>query len=269
MLSADGNAARVVVIFDSDPLGGDAIADLRLLAGNITALAREAKVHDASVSITGQTAIASELAYITRENLWLILLVALAVELLILMLYLRALIAPVLLLLCSALGVAAALGLSILVFQGWRGDRGLTFYEPFASAVLLVALGSDYNVFAVGSIWRQATHHPMSTAITLAMPGTSRAITTAGLILASTFAMVAIIPLETFRQLAFTMAVGLLIDTFLVRPVLTPAVLTLLGPFAGWPSHRLRGGAVSAHELPEGQRDVVKVDHRAGSANRD
>jgi len=242
VLSVDGNAARVVVIFDSDPLGGTAIADLRLLAGNITALASEAKVHDASLSITGQTAIASELAYITRENLWLTLLVALAVELLILMLYLRALIAPVVLLLCSALGVAAALGLSILVFQGWRGDPGLTFYEPFASAVLLLALGSDYNVFAVGSIWKQAARHPLSTAITLAMPGTSRAITTAGLILASTFAMVAIIPLETFRQLAFTMAVGLLIDTFLVRPVLTPAALTLLGPFAGWPSHRLRSG---------------------------
>lgn len=250
VFSADGDAARVIVIFDSDPLGGDAIADLRLLSTRVSALASEARVHNASVSITGQTAIASELGYITRQNLWLTLLVALAVELLILMLYLRTIIAPIVLLICSVLGVAAALGLSIVVFQGLRGDPGLTFYEPFAAAVLLLALGSDYNVFAVGSIWEQAARRPLKEAIMLAMPGTSRAITTAGLILASTFAMVAIIPLETFRQLAFTMAAGLIIDTFLVRPVVTPAVLILLGRFANWPGQRLRTGLVNVAELP-------------------
>lgn len=238
--SASGNAARFVVIFDSDPLSGTAIAELRQLSGSVDALAQQAGLTGASVSITGQTAIATELAKITRENLWLTLLAALIVELVILALYLRALVAPLALLACSALGVAAALGISIAVFQWWRGDPGLTFYEPFATAVLLLALGSDYNVFTVGSIWKQTARHPLSAAIAKAMPGTARAIGTAGLILAATFAMVAIIPLETFRQLAFTMACGLLIDTFLVRPVLTPAVLTLLGRAAGWPSLRIR-----------------------------
>lgn len=249
VFSMNGNAARFVVILDSDPLAGQAIANLRQLAGRLDSLAVEAGVKRASVSITGQTAIAAELADITRENLWITLLAALAVELVILVLYLRALVAPLLLLACSALGVAAALGLSVLVFQGVRGDPGLTFYEPFATAVLLLALGSDYNVFTVGSIWEQAGRHPLSKAITLAMPGTARAISTAGLILAATFAMVAIIPLETFRQLAFTMAVGLLIDTFLIRPVLTPAVLTLLGSAAGWPSKRIRTSTVPKAEL--------------------
>jgi len=61
--------------------------------------------------------------------------------------------------------------------------------------------------------------------------------------------MVAVIPLETFRQVAFTMAAGLLLDTFLIRPVLTPAVLTLLGRTAGWPSRRIRTGPVPADEL--------------------
>jgi RND superfamily putative drug exporter len=81
------------------------------------------------------------------------------------------------------------------------------------------------------------------------MPSTARAIGAAGLILAATFAMVAIIPLETFRQLAFTMAVGLLIDTFLIRPVLTPAVLTLLGRVGSWPSRRISTQKVSDEEL--------------------
>lgn len=73
----------------------------------------------------------------------------------------------------------------------------------------------------------------------VAVPRTSHAITTAGAILAGTFALVAIIPLSTFHQIAFAMAVGLLLDTLVIRPVLTPAVLTLLGRSATWPNRRL------------------------------
>ncbi len=248
--STDGNSARFLVVFDSDPLGGTAIADLERLHPALSGLAAQAGVVG-TVSVTGQTAIAAELAEITRQNLWITLLAALLVELIILVIYLRALIAPLILLICSALGVAAALGLTVLVFQDLRGDPGLTFYQPFATAVLLLALGSDYNVFIVGSIWKQAARHPLSRALAIAMPGTARAIGTAGVILAATFAMVALIPLETFRQIAFTMAVGLLIDTFLIRPVLTPALLTLLGPAAGWPSRRIRTDRVSRAELTD------------------
>ena len=246
VLSRDGDTARLIVILDSDPLAANAITDLNTLRGRLPALAAAAGLPDAQVDVTGQTAIAAELAELTRENLRLTLLAALGVEVLILMLYLRALAAPVALLACSALGVAAALGITVAVFQGLRGDPGLTFYAPFATAVLLLALGSDYNVFAVGSIWEAASRHPLPQALAIAVPRSSRAITAAGLILAATFAMVAVIPLETFRQIAFTMAVGLLIDTLIVRPVLTPAVLTLLGPAASWPSRRIRSGPAAA-----------------------
>jgi RND superfamily putative drug exporter len=78
----------------------------------------------------------------------------------------------------------------------------------------------------------------------LALPATEKAISTTGVILAATFAMLAVIPLGPFQQLAFMMAVGLLLDTFLVRPVITPAVLTLLGRAASWPSRRIRTSAV-------------------------
>jgi RND superfamily putative drug exporter len=248
VFSRDGNAARFVVIFDSDPLGATAIEDLQTLQDRLDVLLAESGVRGASAGVAGQTAIASELALITQENIWRTLLAALAVEFLILALYLRALVAPVLLLAVSALGVAAALGVSVLVFQGLLDDPGLTFYVPFTTAVLLVALGSDYNVFAVGSIWHEAGRRPLREAIAVAMPATARAISAAGVILAATFAMVALIPLDSFRQVAFIMALGLLIDTFLIRPVLTPAVLTLLGRVGGWPSRRIRtsGGSLDA-----------------------
>ncbi len=251
VFSRDGDAARFVVILDSDPLAAPAITHLRQLETRLDDIARESGLRDVEVAVTGQTAIAAELAVITRENLWITLLAALAVELVILIAYLRAIPAPVVLLASSLLGVAAALGLTVVVFQGLRGNPGLTFYAPFATAVLLLALGSDYNVFTVGSIWNEAARHPLSTAIARAMPATNRAVGTAGVILAATFAMVAIIQLETFRQIAFTMSVGLLIDTFLIRPVLTPALLTLMGSAASWPSRRIRTSPVPHGQLHE------------------
>jgi RND superfamily putative drug exporter len=251
LFSRDGDAARLVVILDSDPLSAPAIADLDRLTGRLDALAAGSGLQGVTVSVTGQTAIAAELTAITLENLRIVLVAALLVELVILVVFLRALVAPVTLLLCSALGVAAALGLTVWFFQDLRGDADLTFYAPFATAVLLLALGSDYNVFAIGSIWEAAARYPLSQAIARAMPATARAIGAAGLILAATFAMVAVIPLETIREIAFTMAVGLLLDTFLIRPVLTPAVLTLLGRTAGWPSRRIRTADVPLEELEQ------------------
>jgi RND superfamily putative drug exporter len=263
VLSRDGTAARYIVVFPGDPLGGESIEDLESLSAELPALADAAGLHDAAISVTGQTAIAAELAAITRQNLLITVLVAFGIELLILIVYLRAFLAPLLLLGCSALGVAAALGLTVLVFQDVGGVTGLTFYVVFATSVLLLALGSDYNVFTVGAIWREAARHPLGRAIARAMPATARAVSAAGLILAATFAMVAIIPLDTFRQLAFTMAVGLLLDTFIVRPVLTPAVLTLLGRWAGWPGRRITTAATSGEDL---HKAAQRAAFRSGSS---
>ena len=256
VLAEDGDAARFVVIFDSDPLAARAIDHVRELQGSVPGLARSAGLPDAEVTITGQTIIAAEVATLTRLSLEIVLVVALVIELIILVLYLRSLVAPVVLLACSALSVAAALGLTTLLFQGILGEQGLTFYAPFAAAVLLIALGSDYNVFAVGPIWHEAKRRPLAEALSIAVPRSSQAITIAGLILAATFALVAIIPLSTFRQIAFAMTVGLLLDTLVVRPILTPAVLTLLGRYAGWPGKRIRTEPVVSDAAPAAAEGV-------------
>jgi RND superfamily putative drug exporter len=263
VLSDDGTAARYIVVFEGDPLGGESIEDLESLSAELPALADAAGLHDVTISVTGQTAIAAELAVITRQNLLITILAAFGIELLILIVYLRAFLAPLLLLACSALGVLAALGLTVLVFQDVGGGTGLTFYVVFSTSVLLLALGSDYNVFTVGAIWREAARHPLGRAIARAMPASARAVSAAGLILAATFAMVAIIPLDTFRQLAFTMAVGLLLDTFVVRPVLTPAVLTLLGRWAGWPGRRITTAATTGEDL---HKAAQRAALRSGSS---
>ena len=113
-------------------------------------------------------------------------------------------------------------------------------------------------MFSIGAIWDEVKRRPLAQALRIAVPKSSHAITVAGLILAATFALVAIIPLSTFRQIAFAMTVGLLLDTLIIRPLLTPAVLTLLGRWASWPSKRVTneqpraGGAQIAGEQVNG-----------------
>ena len=240
VLSRDGTTARYILIYDSDPLAAPATTRLRALTRHAPALLAAAGLPDARAQFTGETAIALEVEALTRANLIRVMLIAFGLEFVLLAAYLRALVAPIVLLICSAATVAAALGLTTLVFQSLLGQPGLAFYRPFATAVLLVAFGSDYNVFIVGAIWREARHRPLAGALRRALPRTAAAISTAGLTMAASFAPVAIIPLSTFRQIAFTMTAGLLIDTFLVRPVLTPSLLTVLGRASSWPSHRIR-----------------------------
>ena len=265
VLSQDGDAARYLVVFDTDPLAAQAIADARALQEQLGQLTRSSGLGDTAVSITGQTLIAAEVAQLTRTSLEITLGVAVLVELVILMLYLRAVVAPLALLACSVLSVGAALGLTSLIFQDVLGQQGLTFYAPFASAVLLIALGSDYNVFSVGAIWSEARRRPLADALRVAVPRSTEAITTAGVILAGTFALVALIPLSTFRQIAFAMTVGLLLDTLVVRPVLTPAVLTLLGRTGSWPSRRVHVAPPPGHEAADAAADSAQA---AGSVGR-
>jgi uncharacterized protein (DUF2267 family) len=111
---------------------------------------------------------------------------------------------------------------------------------PFAAAVLLVALGSDYNVFVAGRIWDEARRMRLREAIAVAAPQAARAVTVAGLALAASFALLAIVPLRSFREFAFVMGVGVLVDTFLVRTLLVPALTSLWGERAWWPGRRVR-----------------------------
>jgi RND superfamily putative drug exporter len=149
------------------------------------------------------------------------------------------LIAPLYLLASTVLAVGAALGLTTSLFQDVLGHDGLIFYVPFAAAVLLVALGSDYTIFSVGYIWDQARHRSLRQALAVAVPRSTRAITVAGVTLAASFALAALIPLAPFYELAFIMAVGVLIDAFIVRSLLIPALISVVGRTSGWPGKRL------------------------------
>src|SRR4029450_10950913 len=125
------------------------------------------------------------------------------VNFVLLAIFLRALIAPLYLVFASAAALAASIGLTPLFFQGFLGYDDLTYHVPFAVAVLLLSLGSDYNVFVVGRIWQAAETMPLREAIATAAPRASRAIGVAGLALALSFVSLALIDLRELRQVAF------------------------------------------------------------------
>ena len=240
VLSNSGDAARMLLVFDNDPLDAAAIDDLSLLREEIPELARRAGLGDARVSLAGDTALAEALVTSTGRDLYRIAFAGIAVNLLLLIIFLRSLVAPLYLLASSVLALAAALGLTVWLFMDHWGHTGLTFYIPFAAAVLLVSLGSDYNIFGVGRVWDEARHLPLRDAIRKAVPESTRAITAAGITLAVSFGMLAIIPLGPFREMAVAMTVGILIDALLVRSLMLPSLLTLVGPVSGWPRSHLR-----------------------------
>jgi len=161
--------------------------------------------------------------------------VVLLVNFLLLALFLRAFVAPLYLLAASVASVAATLGLTKYVFQDLLGHSDITYYVPFAAGVLLVCLGSDYNVYVVGRIWQEAERMPLREAIAFAAPRASKAIGVAGIALAASFGMLAVVPIDGFRELAFMLSVGVLLETFVVRSALIPALISLFGSSSGWP----------------------------------
>jgi RND superfamily putative drug exporter len=253
VLSRTGNAARFVLISEDDPFGADAVRLLGNLRARIGGLLEGSGLPDARASLAGDTALVAETIELANGDLLRIAPLVLLAVALVLAVFLRALVAPAYLVLLAALSPLAALGLAVALFQGLLGYGELTYFVPVVAGVLLVALGSDYNVFLVGRIWTEARHRPLREAIVTGAAGASRAISAAGIVLAASFAALALVPVRSFQELAFVLAAGLLIDTFIVRTVLAPAVIALVGRRSGWPGDALAqraGGAVVAHPRP-------------------
>jgi RND superfamily putative drug exporter len=229
MVANSGDAARYILILDGDPDGARASQALTGIEEALPELARRSGLGEATVGVTGDTTIATELTEETWSALERVAPAAIAVLLLLLWVLLRSWTAPLYLVGVSVLVVAAALGITVYVFQDLLGYGELAFIVPVASSILLLALGADYNVFLISRIWHEAEAAPLKPAIRSAAAGAGRAITVAGLILALSFAAVMLIPIQSFREIGFALFVGLLLDTLIARTLLIPALVALFG----------------------------------------
>lgn len=200
---------------------------------------------DAQALVGGYTAQQYDTQTTAQQDRVLIVPVVLAVILAILTVLLRSLLMPLLLVATVALNYLATLGVASLVFQNLLGFRGTDASVPLYGFVFLVALGVDYNIFLMSRVREESLRHGVREGVLRGLAATGGVITSAGVVLAATFAALGVIPLAFLLQIAFIVAFGVLLDTLVVRSLLVPALARDIGPRAWWPG-RLSRTAVYA-----------------------
>ena len=202
----------------------------------VVELRKELKTIDSGALVGGVTATALDTNTTAQRDLVTIIPVVLAVILVILMLLLRSVLAPVLLVASVVLSYGAAMGVSAVVFNHVFGFPGADATVPLFGFVFLVALGVDYNIFLMSRVREESIKHGTRPGILRGLGVTGGVITSAGVVLAATFAALGVIPIMFLVQLAFIVAFGVLLDTVLVRSLLVPALAYDLGHRIWWPS---------------------------------
>jgi putative drug exporter of the RND superfamily len=193
-------------------------------------------VPGADAQVTGTTAINLDVHRASSHDAKLLIPIILVVVFLILTLLLRALVGPLVLIATVVLSFGAALGLSTLVFRHVFGFAGADNSLPLFVFVFLVALGIDYNIFLMTRVREETLRHGPERGALIGLAATGGVITSAGLVLAGTFAVLATLPLVAFAEIGFTVALGVLLDTIVVRSVLVTALNLDLGRWMWWPS---------------------------------
>ncbi len=229
-------------------------ADATLLAAVLNAEAYSTAAYDAvprlrrvardaggpDVLIGGASAVEKDLREAAGRDTRMIVPMVLGVVLLILIGLLRSLIAPVLLTLTVVLSFFASLGVGAIVFDVVFGFPGSDPGLPLFAFVFLVALGVDYNIFLMARVREETQAHGTREGMLRGLAVTGGVITSAGIVLAGTFSVLALLPLAFLTQIGFLIAFGVLLDTFIVRSVLVPALVIALGRKVWWPSRLAR-----------------------------
>ncbi|WP_234996509.1 MMPL family transporter [Demequina sp. NBRC 110054] len=193
---------------------------------------------DESALVGGQAAETLDTRLTSERDLRVILPTILLVILVVLMLLLRAVVAPVLIILANVLSFAATMGLAAVVFNHVLDFPGTDPAVPLLGFVFLVALGVDYSIFLMSRAREESLVHGNREGMRRALAVTGGVITSAGIVLAATFAALSVIPLIFLAQIAFIVSVGVLIDTFVVRSLLVPGLVADVGRLSWWPFHK-------------------------------
>ncbi|HEX2030705.1 MAG TPA: MMPL family transporter [Actinomycetota bacterium] len=233
-----GRATRLFLFLEDQPYRESSLEASRQIREISQLALRETALEDAELLVTGSAPFFSDVADTAGGDFGTIIWAVILGILLVFILLLRSLIAPVYLMGTVLLSFASTLGLTVIVFQGLFGEIGLVWWLPAFLFVILVALGADYNIFLTGRIREEAGEVDTRSAVGLGLSATGRVITSAGLILAGTFAALLAAPIQGMVEMGFAASVGLLVDTFVVRTLLVPSIAVLLGSANWWPSRR-------------------------------
>jgi len=255
-VSSDGSTARFELLFAGDPYSAQSLElvnELRIVA-SASSLARNPETR---ILIGGESAVQADTkSSIDADIRWLAPVSLLAI-LLVLVLLLRSIVAPLYLVFSVIVSFGATFGLSVFAFQQIFNHSGVAYSNGVWMFIFLVALGADYNIFVMSRIREAVQKEGFRVGIATAVGRTGGVVTSAGIILAGTFAVLTTLPLRDIFQLGFAVMLGVLIDTFVVRALLVPSMAAILGEWSWWP--RGRSSSKSGSAIPDtrvGQMNV-------------
>jgi RND superfamily putative drug exporter len=238
-ISTDGTAVRLQVVLDAGPYSPEAIDATKSMRAALSAAGFHAVVE-------GDSAVLLDLQQASNRDMTRTMIYVLGGIFVVLVLLLHALVSPVYLILTILLSYSATMGVVRLVFVDVLGNPGIVWWVPMFMFVMLVALGMDYNIFLIGRVKEEVAANGTRAGTRQALARTGGIITSAGIIMAGTFASMISGSLLGLLQIGFAVAFGVLLDTFIVRTTLVPAITVLLGRWSWWPRRGPGGKPIPA-----------------------
>ena len=257
-MSPDGHAVRYLIQTKLNPFSTAAMDQLNVITNTARGAQPNTTLADASISIAGHSATLRDVRGYYNHDIRFIIAVTLVVVLLILIALLRAIVAPLYLIVSVVISYLSALGIGVIVFQLILGHE-LSWSVPGLAFIVLVAVGADYNMLLISRI-RDESPDGVRSGVIRTVGSTGAVITSAGLIFAASMFGLLFASISSMVQMGFVIGIGLLLDTFVVRTITVPAMAVLVGRGNWWPS-RLRPRPHS----PGGRAPWVR-ERQAGSA---
>lgn len=248
-VSEDGHTVRYLVQTALNPFGRDAMDQVPGIIAAAESARPNTTLANAEISMVGFSAVNNDIRHFYNGDSRFIMIATLAVVFVILMLLLRAIVAPLYLVATVILSYASALGIGVVLFQLILGEE-LHWSVPGLAFLVLVAVGADYNLLLISRIRDESATRGVRTGVIRTVSATGGVITSAGLIFAASMLALTVSSISTIVQMGFVIGVGLLLDTFIVRTVTVPAACVLIGDANWWPSKGLSRGSTRRKAEP-------------------
>ena len=233
--SEDGKSAKFSITFEGNPYDKEALDAVKELRVKSESILKESGLTGTEVFVAGESAKNADIRDINKRDTVVIMSIMTVLIAIMLGLQTRSIVAPIYMMGTILLSYAATLGISLFLFDIFLGLDSINYRIPLYTFVFLIALGVDYSIMLIARIREEMKSMPFEDAVRRGVDRTGGVISSAGLILAATFLVLATMPIYELKLFGFIMALGIIIDTFVVRPLLIPAILILLGKWSFWP----------------------------------
>jgi len=238
--STDKTTARINVTLSGDPYSSENVDNIVNLREAVTQSVSASALEGSNSYLGGESATQADIMLTNDADFGMVTALVIAGVLVVIIILLRSLLAPLYMVLTVLLNYGCTLGITTWLFLDLLGQDSMIYILPIFILVVLVALGADYNIFLVSRIREEAHQLPIKEAVSRAVATTGGVITACGIILAGTFATLTTAPLQVVLQIGAAIAIGIIIDTFIVRALLVPSLAAIFGRWSWWPSRLFR-----------------------------